>query len=127
MYLCCSASGGAIITLCTCGFFYRSILQQNREISLFLKGGWNVEYVGRAILRVISMNVSMSALQRLFRINESVNGKSIDLELLLLLINVYFVLVKINKIEATKLLRLLRRFFNVFRLSHVNPNVWRYM
>ena len=73
------------------------------RFSLFLKGGWNVEYVGRAILRVISMNASMSALQRLFRINESVNGKSIDLELLLLLIYVYFVLVKINKIEATKL------------------------
>ena len=44
----------------------------------------SVEYVGRAILRVTSMNVSMSELQRLFRINESVNGKSVFLELSLL-------------------------------------------
>ena len=97
------------------------------RFSLLLKGGWNVEYVGRAILRVTSMNVSMSELQRLFRVDESVNGKLMFRELLLLLINVYFVLVKINKIEDTQLLRLLRRFFHIFRLSHVNPNVWRRM
>ena len=64
-------------------FTDRSYIKIGR-FSLFLKGGWNVEYVGRAILRVTSMNVSMSALQRLFRINESVNGKSVFLELSLL-------------------------------------------